>query len=145
MLSTDIDALLRHREPLLRIAGQTDQAAGPKWSRDLAAYFDELAHDPTSALGRESARPIIATITSLIIAEGITIVTGPAHDRSAEIRSSPGYDAAVAAAADLVQAVSQCDPGLARELYQLMQDLLGAFLDAVQRRDAADPRSQSAG
>jgi hypothetical protein len=134
--SNHVDALLRHRDPLLRIARETHQAAGPKWSQDIAEFFDRFAEDPGEALGREATLAITTTIASLIIAEGITVATGPDHARSLELRSSPGFDAAVAAAADLVHAVAQQDPNLGRAIYVLMTDHLGAYLAAVERLDA---------
>lgn len=144
MNPNSIDPLLRHRAPLLELAENTKQAAGPKWSRDLTAFFEELADDPATALTREVVTPIMGTITSLIIAEGVTIATGPRHARTTEIRSSPGYDAAVAAAKDLVQAVELRDPDLGRDLYGLMLDIMGEFLERVRQRDAANAGARPA-
>jgi hypothetical protein len=144
MTSHCIDTLLRHRDPLLSIAENTHQAAGPKWSCDLTAFFDQLADDPATALTREVVTPIMVTITSLIIAEGVTIATGPSHARTSEIRSSPGYEAAVAAAKDLVQAVELRDPDLGSDIYGLMMDLLSAYLERVRQRDVEDAGSRPA-
>jgi hypothetical protein len=144
MTSNCIDTLLIHRDPLLRIAESTHQVAGPKWARDLTTFFDLLADDPVTALGRERVPLIMATITSLMIAEGVTIATGPVHARTTEIRSSPGYDTAVAAARDLVKAVEQRDHDLGRELYGLMLEVMSAFLERLRLCDEAGIRPQPA-